>query len=67
MMRPKKESRFIAISNQATEKLPMASSSVIKDKETGVLYLFQQAGYGAGLTVLLDRDGKPFVDLNSDL
>ena len=30
-----------------------------RDKETGIEYLFAKAGYGAGLTVLLDRDGKP--------
>ncbi len=31
------------------------------DKETGVTYLFIQAGYGAGLTPLLDADGKPVI------
>ena len=31
------------------------------DKETGVNYLYHSAGYGGGLTPLLDRDGKPIV------
>lgn len=31
------------------------------DKETGVNYLFRASGYAGGLTVLLDRDGKPVV------
>lgn len=31
------------------------------DKETGVSYLYHGAGYGGGLTPLLDRDGKPVV------
>lgn len=31
------------------------------DKETGVTYLFIQAGYSAGLTPLLDADGKPVI------
>ena len=31
------------------------------DKETGVNYLYHAAGYGAGLTPLLDRDGKPVI------
>lgn len=31
------------------------------DRETGVNYLYAAAGYGAGLTVLLDRDGKPVI------
>lgn len=31
------------------------------DKETGVNYLFHASGNAAGLTPLLDRDGKPVV------
>ena len=31
------------------------------DKETGVNYLWRATGYAGGLTVLLDRDGKPVV------
>lgn len=31
------------------------------DTETGVNYLFRQAGYSGGLTPLLDKDGKPVV------
>lgn len=31
---------------------------VIVDMETGVNYLFLKAGYGAGLTLLLDADGR---------
>ena len=31
------------------------------DKETGVNYLWRSGGYSGGLTVLLDRDGKPVV------
>lgn len=31
------------------------------DKETGVNYLFKFSGYAGGLTVLLDKDGKPVV------
>ena len=34
---------------------------VLVDRETGVQYLFVKSGYGAGLTPLLDRDGKPMV------
>ena len=35
------------------------SFEVIVDKETGVNYLMVNTGYGAGLTPLLDRQGKP--------
>ena len=31
------------------------------DRETGVNYLWVASGNGVGLTVLLDRDGKPVV------
>ena len=31
------------------------------DKETGVNYLWRITGYGGGLTVLLDREGKPVI------
>lgn len=31
------------------------------DKETGVNYVFHASGYAGGMTVLLDRDGKPVV------
>lgn len=31
------------------------------DRETGVNYLYMKEGYGAGLTPLLDKDGKPVV------
>ena len=31
------------------------------DRQTGVNYLYASAGYGAGLTVLLDANGKPVI------
>ena len=31
------------------------------DTKTGVNYLFVTSGYAGGLTVLLDRDGKPVI------
>ncbi len=31
------------------------------DKTTGVNYLFHQSGNAGGMTVLLDRDGKPVI------
>ncbi|WP_202127787.1 DUF6440 family protein [Clostridium sp. C8-1-8] len=34
---------------------------VIVDSETGVNYLFVCEGSAGGLTVLLDKDGKPLV------
>ena len=34
---------------------------VIVDKKTGVNYIFHFNGYAGGMTVLLDRDGKPVI------
>ena len=39
----------------------MTDALVIVDKETGVNYLMVRSGYGAGLTPLIDADGKPIV------
>ena len=51
-----KDKRFIKIYSQG-----MGSMEIWVDKETGVNYLFHNGGYGGGLTVLLDKDGKPIV------
>ena len=31
------------------------------DQETGVNYLYRQAGYSGGLTVLVNREGQPII------
>lgn len=55
----KDEKRFVRILKEGSE---MSSAQwVIVDRETGVQYLFVKSGYGAGLTPLLDRDGKPLI------
>ena len=36
-------------------------SEIWVDRETGVNYLYHASGYGGGLTVLLDRDGRPVI------
>ena len=35
--------------------------AILVDKETGVNYLYCQSGYSGGLTVLVDKDGKPII------
>lgn len=55
----KKESRFEIIHTEGSEFT--ALNMIIKDKETGVNYLFVKAGYGAGLTPLLDASGKTVI------
>jgi len=37
---------------------------VITDKKTGVQYLFAWDGYAGGLTLLVDKDGKPLIENN---
>ena len=32
---------------------------IIADKETKVMYIFTKAGYGGGLTAMLNSDGTP--------
>ena len=53
-----KEKRFETVYGESTM---MSEKSVIVDKETGVHYLFGASGFGAGLTVLLDEQGKPVI------
>ena len=52
----KKDNRFEKIYSQS-----MGSVEIWVDKETGVNYLYHSSGYSGGLTVLLDKDGKPVV------
>lgn len=52
-----KNERFEKIYSQGS----LTTIEIWVDKETGVNYLFRQSGYSGGLTVLLDKDGKPVV------
>lgn len=51
-----KEKRFERVYKQGA-----GSVEIWVDKETGINYLYHSSGYGGGLTVLLDKDGKPVV------
>lgn len=53
-----KEKRFVAVHE---EKTLTELTRIIRDNETGVCYLYQWAGTGGGLTVLVDKNGKPLV------
>ena len=35
------------------------NTKIIRDKQTGVMYLYNQQGASGGMTVLVDKDGKP--------
>jgi hypothetical protein len=62
----RKASRFIMVEADTVAALSKGSfastASVIADSKTGVQYLYFASGYGGGLTVLVDENGKPIVD-----
>jgi len=46
------------------EKGWMKGTQIIVDQETGVQYLFANWGGVGGVTLLVDKDGKPLLDQN---
>ncbi len=56
----KKEKRFIKVFTQGGG-MSGPTTYILVDSVTGVNYLYANSGYGAGLTPLLDKDGKPIV------
>ncbi|GAA3018989.1 DUF6440 family protein [Tetragenococcus solitarius] len=54
------EKRFEEVYKQGK----LTAEKIIRDNETGILYLVYQEGYGMGLTVMVDKNGKPLVDEN---
>lgn len=61
----KRTDRFEVVSTQGNGLTKMAIT-ILRDKETGVNYLFCEDGYAGGLTPLLDRDGKPVISTVTD-
>lgn len=51
-----KEKRFVKVYSQS-----MSTTQIWVDTQTGVNYLYHADGYAGGMTVLLDRDGKPVI------
>ena len=49
--------RFVKIDSEGA----MNVSEIWVDTMTGVNYFFHASGYAGGLTVLLDREGKPVI------
>lgn len=52
-----KNDRFEKVYSQGT----LTATEIWVDKETGVNYMYHRDGYAGGLTVMLDRDGKPVI------
>ena len=57
MAKDKHDERFVRILSEGT----FSTREIWVDKQTGVNYVWFGSGYAGGLTVLLDRDGKPVV------
>lgn len=53
----KEEKRFVKTYSDGA----FGSNEIWVDRKTGVNYLFHAAGYAGGLTVLVDREGKPII------
>lgn len=58
-----KSKRFQVVYSQGT----LGNLRVVVDRETRVQYLQMREGYAGGMTVLLDREGKPLLAPPEDL
>lgn len=58
------DERFVKTYKQTGKGLSDTVTEIWVDTQTGVNYIFHKSGYGAGLTPLLDKGGKPIVTLN---
>lgn len=54
----KKEERFEVVYKDGTDLKSEGLRQILVDHETGVNYLCWKAGYGGGITPLLDAEGK---------
>ena len=52
------EKRFVRIYKQETLTTVL---EIWMDRDTGVNYLYRRNGFSGGMTVLVDRDGKPLI------
>ncbi|MEA4970786.1 MAG: DUF6440 family protein [Candidatus Pelethousia sp.] len=54
----KENDRFLRVHRDSRWE---GTNEIWVDRKTGVNYLYHSAGYGAGLCVLLDAEGKPVI------
>ncbi len=52
-----KNERFKIVYSQGTVDV----TQILVDTETGVNYIFRKVGNAGGITLLLDKDGKPVI------
>ena len=59
-----KEERFVRIYSQRTV---LRATEILVDTVTGVNYLYHAWSNTGGLSVMLDKDGKPVVSLPAEI
>lgn len=64
MFKDREDKRFIKIFKEGSLT---ESIQILLDSETGVNYLYLNAGYGISLTPLLDSDGKVVVSSQREI
>ena len=64
MFKDKDDKRFIKVFREGSLT---ESTEVLLDTETGVNYLYISAGYGMGITPLLDEEGKVVVSSKREI
>ena len=57
----KQENRFEVVYKEGAQLKDDGLRQILVDTETGVNYLVWKSGYGAGITPLLDSEGKVVV------
>ena len=57
----KQENRFEVVYKEGAQLKDDGIPQILVDTETGVNYLVWKSGYGAGITPLLDSEGKVVV------
>lgn len=57
----KQENRFEVVYKEGAQLKDDGIRQILVDTETGVNYLVWKSGYGAGITPLLDSEGKVVV------
>ena len=54
--------RFEVVHREGGALAEAGLRTILRDRETGVCYLWVWSGNGAGLTPLLDAEGKPLIE-----
>lgn len=52
------DNRFLVVTDNVNGT---DENEIFADRETGVMYFYHQCGCAGGLTVMLDKDGKPLI------